>query len=186
MREKIEDTIVLCNAKQAFGVFNQVFKTGEVDRFINKHEKNPDRLQGCIFCKQEDNEIAGINAFMGCKMLICQKSIRGAQSCDTAVLESFRKRGIFTRIVLGAEEYLEKEGVEILFGIPNDKSFHGFLGMGWRVGSEIGTVFLRLSPFKARNIFKYWGSIVDTVIGYNFFQLEKKRFMTAELKKALI
>lgn len=183
MEEKSESTIASCDAKQAFWIFRQVFGIGEIDRFINKHNENPNGLCEGIFCKQENSEIAGINAFMGCKIILGQQTIYGAQSCDTAILEKYRKKGFFTQIVLGAEAFLENEGVEILFGIPNDKSFHGFLKMGWKVGSEIGTVFLRLSPFGVRNKSKYLERIADMLFnGIRLAAIRKKAIDNCQIE----
>lgn len=51
------------------------------------------------------------------------------QSADTAVIETYRGKGVFTKMV---EEKLSKVSDNcVIYGFPNRNSIHGFIKMGW-------------------------------------------------------
>lgn len=135
---------------QAFEVFNNVFGNISNEQFVNKHYNNPERLNKAIYYMKENGKMIGINGFMGCVLHKKNITIRTAQSCDTAVLDEYRGKGIFTKIVSAAENGLKEEGVQVLIGLPNDNSYYGFKKMGWKDLEETRTVVLRLDIMNAR------------------------------------
>lgn len=65
------------------------------------------------------------------------------QPCDTAVLEEYRGRGIFSKMSRVA---LEKLGGYLIYNFPNENSLPGNLKMGWKIRNHLylKTVFSKL------------------------------------------
>lgn len=126
---------------EAYNIFRIVF--GEAmseEQFKRKHFGNPQKLDHPIRFYYEDDQAAGINAFMGCVLLVDGEKHWVAQSNDTAVLPEFRGRHIFTKIITAEED---SHNEEFIFGIPNGNSHPGFLKMGWTQKCEF-THYIRI------------------------------------------
>lgn len=126
---------------EAYNIFRIVF--GEAmskEQFERKHFGNPQKLEQPIRFHYEDNQAAGINAFMGSVLIVDGEKHWVAQSNDTAVLPEFRGRHIFTKIITDEEN---SHNEEFIFGIPNGNSHPGFLKMGWTQKCEF-THYIRI------------------------------------------
>lgn len=131
---------------QAYSVFSTIFKDKCTRAaFYHKHFANPFKLNQPISIYKEGNEPVGINAFLGMKLSVNRAIIPIAQSCDTAVLQSQRGKGIFTKIVTAYETNMSD--AKFVIGIPNEKSYHGFMKMGWYDVTRLCTFIKLLSLF---------------------------------------
>lgn len=126
---------------EAYNIFRVVFgEEMSKEQFERKHFGNPQKLDNPIRFYYEDNQAAGINAFMGSVIIVDGEKHWVAQSNDTAVLPEFRGRHIFTKIITAEEE---SHNEEFIFGIPNGNSHPGFLKMGWTQKCEF-THYIRI------------------------------------------
>ena len=124
-------------------IYNTVFeKKLPASVFHYKHYENPFKLSSPIFgCKIDDN-IGGINGFLAAKFICGAQEVYAAQSCDSAVLKQYRGKGVFTAIIKEAQEQLQFEGVDFLFGFPNSNSYPGFIKLGWKHETDFCRFFL--------------------------------------------
>lgn len=74
---------------------------------------------------------------------------RCVRAVDTATLPEFQRRGIFSRLTLGAVDELTKAGVDIVFNTPNEKSRPGYLKMGW---FDVGRLPVAFRPTGIRGL----------------------------------
>lgn len=110
--------------------------------FRYKHYENPYRLSTPLFVEKIGNKIKGINGFMAAKFICESQELYAAQSCDSAVLEQYRGKGVFTAIIKNAQKQLQSAGVDFLFGFPNQNSYPGFINLGWKHEVDLCRYFL--------------------------------------------
>lgn len=133
-------------------IYNKVFsKNMNTEVFYYKHYENPYKVLTPILNDEIDGKIAGINCFMGAKFIAGHKEVFGAQSCDSAVLPEFRGKGVFSRIIRAAEEQCEVYGIDFLFGFPNEKSYPGFMKLGW---VHVGDFYRAVLPLDTCKFFE--------------------------------
>ena len=60
------------------------------------------------------------------KVLINGKEVLAAQSGDTMTHKSHQKKGLFVHLAKMTYGECSKKGIEIVFGRPNENSYHGF------------------------------------------------------------
>lgn len=95
-----------------------------------KHVKNPFGNSPLAVAIHND-KIVGVRAFMQWRWEGDGKSFRALRAVDTAVHPDYQGFGIFTKLTLGLIDTCRKEGFDLVFNTPNDKSRPGYLKMGW-------------------------------------------------------
>ena len=109
---------------------------------------------------------------------------RAAQSGATMTRVKYRGRGLFTTLANRCYEACKEEGIEYVFGFPNENSYPGFVKLRWKWHGNMWKFTIKNKVFPlvellsmnsvTRNWYKnYWGCIpgikVDThlLIGEN-------------------
>jgi hypothetical protein len=82
----------------------------------------------------DDGELVGINCFLQMRYIYQNDEIKVLQSCESGVVKSHQRQGIWGKIMIFAEEYLMKNtDIDVIIGFPNYKnSYPGFIKMGWK------------------------------------------------------
>lgn len=133
-------------------VFNKAFNTSiKKDSWKYKHLVNPHNLQPLMFGAYDNEKLVGVNCFMPMTFQFNNEKYKIAQSCDSAVDPDYRNKGVFTNIIMYAEQQLAELGYDALIGFPNDNSYPGFKKMGWEKVGNIKKLFL---PVNISNIIK--------------------------------
>lgn len=153
-------------------IFNSVYEgcmTSE--KMLCKHYKNPYKLENPIRIYMINENPVGMNAFMGGMLKLDDQLHYVLQSCDSAVLNEYRGKGIFSKIVAAQEN--SDEMSEFIYGFPNDKSYPGFIKMGWEKVTDLKKMFFFIKPgfvFNLKNrkleefIDRFWGRIVEQLL----------------------
>ena len=124
-------------------IFNTVFPNAiSHDVFWHKHYGNPNRLSVPLLVEKIENDTIGMNGFMAAKFICDSKELYAAQSCDSAVLPQYRGKSVFSSIIKRAQNQLKDEGVDFLFGFPNQNSYPGFIKLGWKHTVDFSRFFL--------------------------------------------
>jgi hypothetical protein len=109
---------------------------------------------------RQDNSIGGHYTAIPVKILAKDKVLLAAQSVDTITHIDFRKQGIFTGLAELCYKEMEKDGIDIIIGYPNDNSFPGFVKkLNWKhifTVEEVGYVIntKKIALLKFNNTFK--------------------------------
>lgn len=82
---------------------------------------------GYIWFADHEGILAGQYAIIPIKMYIQGKLICATQSLDTMTHPGYRKQGIFITLARAAYEDAQSGGIELIYGFPNDNSWHGFM-----------------------------------------------------------
>lgn len=83
--------------------------------------------EGYIWVADHRGTLAGQYATVPIRMQIANKTIKGALSLDTMTHSDFRKQGIFVTLAKAVYNQLESKDVKLVYGFPNDNSYHGFI-----------------------------------------------------------
>ena len=83
--------------------------------------------EGYIWVADHDGNLAGQYATIPARMQIGDNRENTALSLDTMTHPAYRKQGIFVSLAKSVYEELRSNGVKLVYGFPNDNSFHGFV-----------------------------------------------------------
>lgn len=133
----------------AYMIYSNVVKRKSLKTFCHKHMENPDIVSDlAVLVDYQNNDPAGMIAFLGSKVHIGkQNEIIALLGSDSAVLERYRRRHIYTNLMLQAIQYGEKKGISIIYGFPNQTSYPGCKKMGFKDLGSLGTCALIMRPF---------------------------------------
>jgi len=71
----------------------------------------------------------------------------GAQSLDTMVLPEFRRKGLFGETASSCYKLAEKNGIKLLYGLPNEQSYPVFVKrLGWTETTNLLPLYYILNP----------------------------------------
>lgn len=131
-------------------LFNSVFgRHATRDTWEYKHYKNPFQSSG-IFGAFDGERLVGMNAFMPMQYTDGRRIYNIVQSCESAVDPKYRRRGIFSGIILAAEKFYIAQGFDYFIGFPNpENSYGGFLKIGWTNEGNITRMSKLLNPVRA-------------------------------------
>lgn len=108
-----------------------------------KHRQNPFGASP-IWVAEAAGELVGLRIFMPWSWSWGSgRSSSAVRAVDTATHPDFQGKGIFKRLTLALVEQVKRDGVELIFNTPNDKSRPGYLKMGW---TNAGKASLWLRP----------------------------------------
>lgn len=129
-------------------IYNAVFSSYlTYETFWYKHYGNPHRLSTPMLVEKVDNDIAGINGFLAVPFICKNDKLFAAQSCDSAVLNKYKGKGIFSSIIKRAQTQLKADDVDFLFGFPNQYSYPGFIKLGWKHTVDFSRFFLPINCY---------------------------------------
>lgn len=81
----------------------------------------------------DDDKLVGHYALIPMPLWLRGSLIRACFSMTTMTHPDFQGRGIFTRLATDTYDSCKKYGVEIIYGFPNQNSYHGFtIKLGWK------------------------------------------------------
>lgn len=96
----------------------------------------------------EKRKVIGANSFFATKLVYKGKEYLVVQSGDTMVLEEYRGKGLFKKIINFAMEDLKNSGCDAIFGFANSNSYPGFMKLGFESLYKIN-LFVKVLNYKA-------------------------------------
>lgn len=126
------------------------------EMWVKKHYENPtgDSLVFGAYC---NGKLAGMNSYMPVKYVYQGKTIPMLQSCESGVMPEFQGKGIWSKVVRYAIDYILRETkYQAVIGFPNYiNSYPGFKKMGWETLFEMENfVMINSSAVFANSVFK--------------------------------
>lgn len=131
----------------AHEIFCEAFSSSiPYETFRHKHLDNPDLAERVVtLVNYQDGIPAGTNSFMG-HTLLDHIAFPVVHSCDTAVREEFRGRGIASSIISEAIIESQKTGCALIYATPNQNSYQVFLKLGFHEICKMNTYVAILKP----------------------------------------
>ena len=134
---------VLALMRAALGASGALERTETMWRW--KHERSPFGVSHTKIAESGSGEIIGLRAFMRWGFSFQGDELQAVRAVDTATHPNWQRKGIFSRLTLGAIEDVTATGTDLIFNTPNDKSRPGYLKMGWQEVGALTPVFKPLS-----------------------------------------
>jgi len=113
-------------------LFNVVFGRKLDLRFWNwRFIENP-YGKGIIRLMFDKGKLVGQYAVIPTPLWVKDKVHKAAFSMTTMTHPDYWGRGIFTELASEAYSYCKQSGIKVVFGFPNENSYHGFTKkLGW-------------------------------------------------------
>lgn len=123
------------------GLYSASFgKDRDLFYHLNKYDTSfaGKRYLGYLALDKSTNEVAAFYGVFPVNIKYNGRIVCGAQSGDTMTSPAHQGKGLFTTLAKLTYELCKQEGIDVVFGLPNSNSFHGFAKkLGW---SFIGSV----------------------------------------------
>lgn len=103
--------------------FNTEFST---EYLIKKFDTSAIGISHIGYIAYDGNIPAATYSVFPTLMQLNGKKIMGAQSGDTATNPAYQGKGLFVTLAVKTYELCKEQGIELVFGFPNDNSFPGF------------------------------------------------------------
>lgn len=101
-----------------------------------KHRQNPFG-HSPMWVAEVGTRLVGVRLFMPWQWRWQNGRIASAvRAVDTATHPEFQGKGIFKKLTLALVDQVKRDGVELIFNTPNDKSRPGYLKMGWAAAGK--------------------------------------------------
>lgn len=83
--------------------------------------------------------------------------IRACQSADTMTDPDYRGEGLFTKLARMTYLEAQKQGIQLIFGFPNENSYPGFIKLGWQFNGYLNQYHKRAFPLPVAELLcKSW------------------------------
>lgn len=126
-----------------------------------KFDDNPDG-KPFIAVADDSGRIVGQYALWPTKLRLDRSVIAGAQSLDTMTHPDYRGQGMFVRLAEACMDYAAREGIEALYGFPNENSFPGFVRrLDWDHTGNTSIWVRPIHPSSHHRISRWIGPVVD-------------------------
>ena len=138
-----------------------------------QYRDNPNG-KAIVLLARDDNSknlLVGTNTIIPQKLIVDGEIITSSLACNVQVHSSYRKKHLFSDLLLSMPNSALTNDVHSLFAIPNDNSFKAFINEG---STEIAHLPLLIKPIK---LSKYFGSPVKQILKpFDIFWKNKNTF----------
>ncbi len=118
-----------------------------------QYRDNPNGKALVLLARDDSNNlIVGTNTIVPMKLIVDDKIITSSLACNVQVHPDYRKKRIFSKLLLSMPKFALANNIDSLFAIPNDNSFKAFINEG---SVEIAHLPLLIKPIKLSQYFKF-------------------------------
>ena len=117
-----------------------------------QYRDNPNGKAIVLLARDDDskNSLVGTNTIIPQKLLVNGEIITSSLACNVQVHSDYRKKHLFSDLLLSMPNFALTNDIHSLFAIPNDNSFKAFINEG---SSEITRLPLLIKPIKLSEYF---------------------------------
>ena len=113
-----------------------------------KYILNPFGQKDLTVVATENGKIIGARPYIPFQMWVNNAKVKTLNGGDGMVHPDYQRRGIFTKMTQFAFEYYTKSGYSFMIGFPNQKSAPGGIKVGYKILSNVETLFYPVNPGK--------------------------------------
>lgn len=119
---------------QILKMFGEVFgRTSSLEEWRWKYADNPYALPVATLAFSPEQALIAQYTMIPVKLNVMGKPVCAGQSVDTMVHRAHRREGLFERTANHCYERFAKQGGQLVFGFPNEKSYPGFMRrLSWK------------------------------------------------------
>jgi GNAT superfamily N-acetyltransferase len=150
--------------------------------WVWKHIQNPFG-QSPVLLAFEEEEVIGVRAFLRWEFQEKNQRYHALRAVDTAVHPDYQGKGLFTKLTSQLIEEVQKDGAQMIFNTPNEKSQPGYLKMGWETWGRLPLKIKVKIPGsrKKPGQFKRWEEVEDLIR-----KIEKKPLVQEGVRTHLV
>ena len=138
-----------------------------------QYRDNPNG-KAIVLLARDDNSknlLVGTNTIIPQKLLVNGEIITSSLACNVQVHSDYRKKHLFSDLLLSMPNFALTNDIHSLFAIPNNNSFNAFINEG---STEITHLPLLIKPIK---LSKYFGTPIKQILKpFDIFWKNKKTF----------
>ncbi len=124
-----------------------------------QYRDNPNGKALVLLARDDSNNlIVGTNTIVPMKLIVDDEIITSSLASNVQVHSDYRKKGIFSKLLLSMPKFALANNINSFFGIPNDNSFKAFINHG---SIEITHLPLLIKPIK---LSKYFTSPIKQIL----------------------
>ena len=138
-----------------------------------QYRDNPNGKAIVLLARDDDskNSLVGTNTIIPQKLLVNGEIITSSLACNVQVHSDYRKKHLFSDLLLSMPNFALTNDIHSLFAIPNNNSFNAFINEG---STEITHLPLLIKPIK---LSKYFGTPIKQILKpFDIFWKNKKTF----------
>ncbi len=118
-----------------------------------QYRDNPNGKALVLLARDDSsNLIVGTNTIVPMKLIVDDEIITSSLACNVQVHPDYRKKGIFSKLLLSMPKFALANNINSLFAIPNDNSFKAFINEG---SIEITHLPLLIKPIRLSQYFEF-------------------------------
>ncbi len=106
-------------------------------------------VMGFLARDRETHKIVGQEALIPIQVDLDGVPTAVTLSLNTTTDPAYRRKGIFGGLIRSANESLAPAGMAYVYGVPNQNSYAGFIGLGWYL---VGDIPLLVRPVNLRRL----------------------------------
>jgi len=138
-----------------------------------QYRDNPNGKAIVLLARDDNskNSLVGTNTIIPQKLLVNGEIITSSLACNVQVHSDYRKKHLFSNLLLSMPNFALTNDIHSLFAIPNNNSFNAFINEG---STEITHLPLLIKPIK---LSKYFGTPIKQILKpFDIFWKNKKTF----------
>ncbi|HEY2580713.1 MAG TPA: GNAT family N-acetyltransferase [Mucilaginibacter sp.] len=142
--------------------------------FQNKYDTAFTSVQHTGYIAYDSGRAIAFYGVIPCFIRLNGSIILAAQSADTMTHPQYRNKGLFIELAKETFELCGKNGIELLFGFPNQNSLYGFVNrLGWTTTERMSCFIISAGTFSWQRIFRKLPLLQTWYKSYQQRQLKK-------------
>ena len=159
------------NLKDLARLHSVVYAPVAADHYVKKYDTAYTGVEYVGFIAYNEEIPIAFYGVIPCFIQSANEIILAAQSADTMTHPGYRMKGMFMELSNKTFELCRQLGIRLVFGFPNQNSYHGAIKLGWKQTGimecfMIPIQTLPLKSFSKNNNFfkKIYASYIDFIL----------------------
>jgi hypothetical protein len=131
-----------------------VYAPVAADHYVKKYDTAYTGVEYVGFIAYNDGIPIAFYGVVPCFVQSATEIILAAQSADTMTHPGYRMKGMFMELANKTFELCRDSGIKLVFGFPNQNSYHGLLKLGWKETEKLDCFRVEIKSFPVKSIIK--------------------------------
>jgi hypothetical protein len=131
-----------------------VYAPVAADHYVKKYDTAYTGVEYVGFIAYNDGIPIAFYGVVPCFVQSATEIILAAQSADTMTHPGYRMKGIFMELSNKTFELCRQLGIRLVFGFPNQNSYHGALKLGWKQTGIMECFMIPIQTFPLKSFSK--------------------------------
>jgi hypothetical protein len=142
------------NLKDLARLHSAVYAPVPDDHYFKKYDTIYTGIENIGFIAYKDDTPIAYYGVIPCFIEFGDQKILAAQSADTMTHPEFRMKGMFMELADKTFELCRQSSIQLVFGFPNQNSYHGLLKLGWRETEKLDCFQIEVKSLPLKSIAK--------------------------------